>query len=77
MEYIKLNNHKKHKNFELAMYILVTKYNFSELEQLVEFAKFYGFNTVRFIQLDNREDMLKSDNICDDSSEYYKFDNYS
>ena len=46
LEYIKLNNHKKHKNFELAMYILVTKYNFSELEQLVEFAKFYGFNTV-------------------------------
>lgn len=72
LEYIKLNSHKKHKNFELAMYILVTKYNFIELEQLVELANFYGFDTVRFIQLNNREDMEKSDNICDVSSEYYK-----
>lgn len=71
LEYIKANSHKKHKNFELAMYILVTKYNFTELEELVELANYYGFDTVRFIQLNNREDMAKNENICDISSEYH------
>lgn len=71
LEYMKKNADKKYRNFELAMYILVTRYNFAELEELIDFAGFYGFNTVRFIQLDNREDIDKGEDICGTDSCYY------
>jgi len=71
LEYMKKNADKKYRNFELAMYILVTRYNFTELEELIDFAGFYGFNTVRFIQLDNREDIDKGEDICRTESCYY------
>ena len=53
------------------MFILVTKYNYMELEKFIEFAHNYNFDLVRFIQLDNIKDSPKSYDICNPKSEIY------
>ena len=71
LEYLKKQDDKRNENFRLSMYILVTKYNYMELEKFIEFAHRYNFNLVRFIQLDNMKDSPKSDNICNPKNKIY------
>jgi MoaA/NifB/PqqE/SkfB family radical SAM enzyme len=71
LEYIKKQDYKRNDNFRLLMYVLVTKYNYMELDKFIEFAHKYKFNLVRFIQLDNMKDSPKSDNICNPRNEIY------
>jgi MoaA/NifB/PqqE/SkfB family radical SAM enzyme len=69
---IKKHLYKRNQSFELSMYVLVTKYNYMELEKLIDFAKEYNFDTVRFIQLDNSANPINDENICSNDSKYYK-----
>ena len=71
LKYIDSIFDKRHYNFDLSMYTLVTKYNYMELENLIDFAKEYNFNNVRLIQLDNTESPIHDENICDKNSKYY------
>lgn len=71
LKYINSVFDKRHYNFDLSMYTLVTKYNYMELESLIDFANEYNFNNVRLIQLDNTENPIHDENICDKNSKYY------
>lgn len=71
LEYLKKQLYKKNEKFTLSMFVLVTKYNYMELETFIDFAYNYNFDLVRFIQLDNIKNSPKSYDICNPKSEIY------